>query len=89
MPPYRTPPETVAEVWQFHSEGYKNYQIAALIGVHRRTVARILRNTPIMPSVAVPDADECEPYWCDMCKAMVTTRPCIACRTRWWVAHQP
>ncbi len=92
--PRTIPPKTVAKVCRLYADGLKQTEIAAKVGIHRLTVGRILNALsddapPLLPSVRVAHAVECDRRWCPKCKAMVDTVPCIACRTREWVTEQP
>jgi len=90
--PEKTPPATGDDVLNMRDDGYTMAEIAELTGLHERTVYRIVAEasgTESLPLVTVPDAQECEPRWCHGCHAMVTTWPCIACRTRRWVQTRP
>lgn len=88
-----TPPKIVARVCRLYADGLKHTEIAAKLGIHRMTVGRILnaladKPAPLLPGSRVADAVDCDPRWCGKCKVMVTTRPCIACRTREWQADR-
>jgi len=90
--PKRTPLATSQDVLDLRGDGYKVIEIAELTGLHERTVYRIVAEAvglEPLPNVSVPDAEDCEPRWCDGCQATVTTWPCIACRTRRWIATRP
>ena len=93
--PKHTPPQTVARIKKLHSDKLSNNQIAIRVGIARSTVGRILRgDAPVRkpqnthkPNKLVSHVTNCAPYPCDGCKGkMVKTRPCVACRTRAWMA---
>lgn len=88
--PNKMPPKTVARVKRLHEEGVGRKAIARRVGIAVSTVRRILGcELPQGPrTTGVADAVNCDPWWCDKCKVLVTTDPCIACRTREWVANR-
>lgn len=89
----RTPPKTAAKVCRLYADGLNFRQIAKKLRIHHLRVRRILNALsddppPLLPPVQVADAVKCTPRWCGKCKVMVGTRPCIACRTRDWLADR-
>ncbi len=84
------PPKTAVKICRLYADGLSQIQIGKEVGVHRNAVGKVLNAfVERMPIVTVPHADECAPYRCDGCKKIIKTVPCIACRTRKWIANRP
>ena len=88
--PKKMPPKTAVKICRLYADGLSQIQIGKQVGVHRNAVGRVLNAfVERMPVVKVPHAVECPPHECAGCKAIIKTVPCIACRTREWIANRP